>query len=114
MNFQLAEHRRWAIRLFLAVSGVWFFKVLLMLWLTIHQAPVGFNPDTFQGPALNMLYVLSYLFPIISAEYYFRATEKSKTSQLLTGVFILIITLGLLIGTFSATMGLWLLDFKQP
>jgi uncharacterized membrane protein len=28
-------HRRWALRLFLVVGGVWFFRVGLMLWLLI-------------------------------------------------------------------------------
>lgn len=108
LNNQFAEHRKWAIRLFLAMSGVWFFRVSLMLWLTIHKAPVGFNPVTFQGSALTMLYVLSYIFPIVSAEYYFSAMNGSNTKKITAIVFILITTVGLLIGTFSATMGLWL------
>lgn len=109
VNRQFTEHRKWAIRLFLAMSGVWFFRVSLMLWLTIHQAPVGFDPETFQGPTLNMLYVLCYIFPIVFAELYFRARESSKASfKSLTAVFILLLTVGIAIGTFSATMGMWL------
>ncbi len=72
VNKQFAEHQKWAIRLFFAMSGVWFFRVLLMLWLTIFKAPLGFAPVLFQGPALVLLYILSYIFPIIFTEYYFR------------------------------------------
>ncbi|MFZ8531235.1 hypothetical protein ACO1NH_13755, partial [Staphylococcus aureus] len=37
-------HRRWALRLFLAVNGVWFFRVGLMLWLLVWRRPMGFDP----------------------------------------------------------------------
>ena len=105
---QFIEHQKWAIRLFLAMSGVWFFRVLLMLWLTIHNGPVGFNPVTFQGPALIFLYIMSYIFPVLVAEYYFRKSKKSSFEKIKLAIFILIITVGVFVGTFSATMGLWL------
>lgn len=109
---QLAEHRKWAIRLFLAMSGVWFFRVFLMLWLTIHQAPVGFDPETFMGPALNMLYIVCYVLPVILAGAYFKARANPEGDLLksLMAVFILLTTLGMAVGTFSATMGMWLPD----
>ena len=106
---QLKEHRKWAIRLFLAVSGVWFFRVFLMLWLTIHKGPAGFDMETFQGPALNMLYTFSYILPIVSAELYFRAKETNQTmDKWLLSAFILLLAGCIVIGAFSATMGLWL------
>ncbi|MFK7926135.1 MAG: DUF2306 domain-containing protein [Bacteroidia bacterium] len=107
---QFGEHRKWAIRLFLAMSGVWFFRVFLMLWLTIYQAPVGFDPETFMGPTLNMLYVVCYILPLILAEVYFRAKKASENHILKSSVasFILLTTIGIAIGTFSATMGMWL------
>ncbi|MBX2844445.1 MAG: DUF2306 domain-containing protein [Flammeovirgaceae bacterium] len=108
INHQFTEHRRWAIRLFLAMSGVWFFRVFLMLWLTIHQAPVGFDMDTFQGPALNMLYIFSYILPFVSAEFYFRIKDSPKTiSKLVLSIFLLLLTSCIVVGTFSATMGMW-------
>jgi len=109
---QLIKHRKWAIRLFLCMSGVWFFRVFMMLWLTIHQAPVGFDPDTFQGPAVNMLYTLSYIFPIVFAELYFIAKTKGKTVQNMLSTFLFVLTLCIVIGTFSATMGMWLPNLK--
>ena len=82
-----------------------------MLWLTIFKGPVGFDPVAFQGPALILLYIMSYIVPILFAEYYFRTEKKSNTGKIKLVVFILIATVGLLIGTFSATMGLWLPNF---
>lgn len=105
----LKAHKKWALRLYLSMSGVWFFRVLLMLWLTIHQAPVGFDMETFQGPALNLLYVLSYIFPIAFLQLYFRV-KKSKVSarKWILSIVILFLVVGLAIGTFSAALGMWL------
>ena len=50
---QFAKHRIWALRLFLVVNGVWFFRVGLMFWLVVNGGPVGFDPDTFTGPFLT-------------------------------------------------------------
>lgn len=66
-------HRRWALRLFLAVSGVWFFRVGLMFWVVANQGPAGFDPKTFQGPFLTILAFAQYLLPLAVLELYFRA-----------------------------------------
>ena len=109
MISQLKEHRKWAIRLFLAMSGVWFFRVFLMLWLTINQGPVGFDMETFQGPALNMLYIFSYVFPIVFAEFYFKTKESQHVmGKRVLSIFIILLTCCIALGTFSATMGMWL------
>lgn len=109
MASQIKVHRKWAIRLFLAMSGVWFFRVFLMLWLTIHQGPVGFDMDSFQGPALNMLYIFSYVLPIIFAELYFEAKiSKQLRSKRILSIFILLLSGCIALGSFSATMGMWL------
>lgn len=109
MTSQFENHRRWAIRLFLAMSGVWFFRVFLMLWLTIHQGPKGFDMETFQGPALNMLYTFSYIFPIFFAEIYFITKEAEPImGKRILAIFMLVLTGCITVGTFSATLGLWL------
>lgn len=109
IDHQFAVHRKWAIRLYMVVSGVWFFRVLFMLWLTIHQAPVGFDMDTFQGPALNMLYVFSYVLPVIFLELYFKAKKTQLTAgKWMLSLFVLVLIGCMAIGTFSATMGMWL------
>ncbi len=109
MDYDLKKHRKWALRLFLAVSGVWFFRVFLMFWLTINQGPVGFDMNTFMGPALNILYSLSYICPILFLEFYFRAKQSNKSlGKWSLATFILIGTCCIAIGTFAATMGMWL------
>lgn len=109
LDRKIAVHNQWALRLFLAMSGVWFFRVGLMLWLAIHQAPVGFDPETFQGPFLNFLYVMVYIMPQFFAEMYFRAKKSQNNNVKWSMVtFLVVTTIGLTIGIFAATMGMWL------
>lgn len=106
---KLAIHRQWAIRLFIGMCGVWFFRVFMMMWLGIHQAPVGFDPETFTGPFLNVLAFSVYVFPQLIVQFYFEA-QKSKKPALkwgFTSTMILII-LAMGFGIFAATMGMWL------
>ncbi|MDR7130598.1 hypothetical protein J2X69_002954 [Algoriphagus sp. 4150] len=106
---QLDKHYRWAIRLFLAMSGVWFFRVFLMLWLVIHQAPVGFDVETFEGPFLNFLYVFVYILPQVLAEIYFITKASTIPSlKFVTSLFLGVLTLGIVVGIAAATMGMWL------
>ncbi|REG83440.1 putative membrane protein DUF2306 [Algoriphagus antarcticus] len=106
---KLATHQQWAIRLFLAMSGVWFFRVFLMLWLVIHQAPVGFDPETFTGPFLNFLYIFVYILPQVFAQIYFKAKSANLPRFHFAASFSLIVlTMGILVGIFAATIGMWL------
>jgi hypothetical protein len=106
---QFAIHQQWALRLFLAMSGVWFFRVGIMLWLAINQAPVGFDPDTFQGPFLNFLYIMVYIMPQFFVEMFFRAKKSSSNNAKFSmAIFLIITTIGIAIGTFAATIGMWL------
>jgi hypothetical protein len=70
-------HRRWALRLFLAVSGVWFFRIGVMFWIVVNGGPVGFDAETFTGPALNVLGVVAYLVPVLLLQAYFLASERA-------------------------------------
>ena len=72
-------HRRWALRLFLVVSGVWFFRIGLMFWIAANRGPVGFDPHTFRGPTLVVLAFGQYLIPLVILELYFRA-QRSHSS----------------------------------
>jgi uncharacterized membrane protein len=100
---QLAEHRRWALRLFLAVNGVWFFRVGLMLWLVIWQAPVGFDPKTFTGPFVYALAFAQFLLPLAVLEFYLRARGRGMAMA----VTLVLLALATAVGIFGATMGMW-------
>jgi len=101
-------HRRWALRLFLVMSGVWFFRVGLMLWLLIHQAPVGFDGKTFTGPFLTALAFGQTLLPLLILELYFYAQKRAGTHGRLAMTGLLaVLTLATAVGIAGATMMLW-------
>ena len=110
MTRRIDLHRRWALRLFLAVSGVWFFRIGLMLWIVLNQGPVGFDPKTFTGPFLTCLAFGVYVFiPWTVLELYFRAqTTKSGFAQFAMAGGLATITLCMLLGVAAATMLMWL------
>ncbi|MEM8999279.1 MAG: DUF2306 domain-containing protein [Bacteroidota bacterium] len=102
-------HNRWALRLFLAMGGVWFFRIGLMFWLFINGGPVGFDPETFRGPFLVFLGFAQYLLPLLMVELYFRATRKKPaTPKIIMSATLLLLTAITALGTFAATMGMWL------
>lgn len=106
---RIDAHRRWALRLFLVVSGVWFFRIALTLWIAVHRAPVGFDPETFTGPFLTFLGFAQYLVPLAMLELYFAAqrSHSGAAKFAMTGVLGLA-TLGTVAGTATAAMMLWL------
>ncbi|RRB04579.1 DUF2306 domain-containing protein [Larkinella rosea] len=108
---QFTRHREWALRLFLVVNGVWFFRVGLMGWILVNGGPVGFDPKTFTGPFLTALSIVTYAIPVslLVLELYFQARQKqNKAFSLFTSALIFLCTVITGIGIFGATMGLWL------
>lgn len=106
---QFAVHRRWALRLFLLVSGVWFFRVGLMLWLVVNRGPAGFDPDSFQGPFLSFLAFAQYLLPLALLELYFYVQDRTRARGHITmAVGIALLTLAMAAGIAAAIVMLWL------
>jgi len=105
----IKTHRRWALRLFIAMGGVWFFRIGLMLWLMVHQAPVGFDPKTFEGPFLSFLGFAQYLLPLAVAQLYFAASDSNNPKyKLVMSLCLVVFTLAMAGGIFAASMGMWL------
>ncbi|NNF00620.1 MAG: DUF2306 domain-containing protein [Pyrinomonadaceae bacterium] len=110
-KYDLSAHRRWALRTFLMVNGVWFFRVGFMAWILINQAPVGSteNPD---GPFDIIWAFANFLLPLAVLEIYFY-TQKDAGS---VGKFVMaagLFTLSLLmaVGIFGAYLMMWSPNF---
>jgi hypothetical protein len=102
-------HRRFALRLFLAVNGGWFFRVGLMLWIVVNQGPVGFDPQTFSGPFLTALAFAQFVLPLALLELYLRAQASGVPGrQLVAAAALGVATLATLGGVGAATAMLWL------
>ncbi len=104
----IAAHRRWALRLYVAVLGVWFFRLGLTLWLLVHRAPVGFDPKTFSGPFLTFLSFAQSLLPLLLLELYLRA-QRSRRPGVQAGAALGLVLLSVLTaaGIGTATLMLW-------
>lgn len=107
MARQIAVHRRWALRLFMVVSGVWTFRVMMMLWLLAFQGPVGFDPVTFTGPTLNVLGYASYLGPLAVLEVYFWARARGPGARMAMAAGLAGLTLVIGGGIAAAAVTQW-------
>ena len=102
-------HRRWALRLYLAVSGVWFFRIGLMFWLVANRGPAGFDPATFSGPFLTFLAFAQYLLPLALLELYLRAQQNRRgLVKLATAALLALATLVMAAGIAAASLLMWL------
>ena len=107
------DRNRWALRLFVVVSGVWFFRVGLMLTLLLFKGPIGFDPTTFQGPLVTFLSFAQYLLPLAVLELYLRMQERgSVLARFGTAATLSGLTVAMGAGIFGATMTLWLPNIK--
>jgi len=106
---KMLRHERWAVRLFLVASGVWFFRIILMFWLIVNGGPVGFDVETFTGPFLDFLSFAHYLLPLAIYELYLVLKDHKLplVRYALAGTFFLL-TAATVVGVFAATVGMWL------
>jgi uncharacterized membrane protein len=106
----VAAHREWGLRMYLAANGVFFFRLALFLWLLINQGPVGFDADTFSGPFLTTLAFAVYVFlPISILELYFSAQRsRQPRRQRLTAALIFALSLLTAGGVAAASLIIWI------
>lgn len=105
---RIEAHRRWALHLYLSVLGVWFFRLGLTLWLLVHQAPVGFDPETFSGPFLTLLSFAQTLVPLAALTLYLRAERSALAGvQWLAAGGLVLAALATVAGTGTAYLMLW-------
>ncbi len=103
------RHRRWALRLFLSASGVWLFRVGLMLWLLIFRRPAGFDAKTFEGPFLSTLAFAESIVPLAMLQLYLWAHEAAgDRAQVIVAMLLVVLTCAMAVGIVGATLGMWL------
>ena len=105
---QIDRHRRWAMRLFMVVSAVWFFRIGIMFWF-MTTGGIGIDPESFEGPALSVLYFAQMFVPLAILQLYFNAQDSTRIlPKVGAAITVLAATAVMAIGTFAATMGMWL------
>ena len=74
---RIERHRRWAVRLFLVVNGVWFQRIGYGAWMILARGPVGIVKH-MDGPFDILWGYGSFLLPLLCFELYERATRHSR------------------------------------
>jgi hypothetical protein len=112
MNRDFIAHRRWAIRMFLMVNGVWFFRIGFGLWIFLNGGTAPGSTESFQGPFDVFLAFGHSLIPLFCGELYFLAKEKeSIVGRYLMAGFLIILAIGTGLGIFMAANIFWLDSF---
>lgn len=104
---RIAEHRRWAIRCFWLVSGVWTFRLGYTAWLMWHQGLYG-NTAQMDGPFDLIWSVGCFALPLAISELYFRAEKAGATRRWAVAGVLLGCALLTLAGTATAFLMLWM------
>ena len=101
------HHRIWAMRTFMAVSGVWFLRVGLMGWVVVNGGPVGMTRD-LSGPADIILTFGSYLIPLAVLELYLRAGRGANAAlKFAAAVVVLAAAVFTAVGVFGTIAFMW-------
>ena len=109
MARKITIHRRWALRLFIVVSGVWFFRVIRGFWIFVNDGTSPGTNGNLTGPFDLILNFAGYLVPLLILECYFRVRDNGKsTSQYLMASTILLLTGAMGLGIYSAAHIFWL------
>jgi hypothetical protein len=105
---RFGQHRLWAMRTFMVVSGVWFLRVGIMGWIVLNRGPVGMT-DKMSGPADVVLTFGSYLIPLALLELY-AAAERSDQGvwKALAAALIVVAAAFTAAGVFGTIAFMWL------
>lgn len=107
---RFAEHRRWAIRTFLLVSGVWTLRLGMMAWILLNKGPRG-NTSQLDGP-FDVFWVFGcYLIPLAVAELYFRVERAGPAAQRAVALLLTFCAALTALGTAAAAAFMWLPHF---
>jgi hypothetical protein len=104
----IRTHRRWALRLFMVASSVWFLRVGFRLW-NFLTGGVGIDEETFSGPFVVTWHFGQFLLPLAVLELYFRARDSADPRArfaMAGGLFAITILMG--IGIFLVATNSWL------
>lgn len=100
-------HRRWAMRTFMVVSGVWFLRVGLIGWVVLNQGPAGLT-DTMSGPIDSLFTFGSYLIPLTVLELYFAAGRTAHPAVKVAVSGLVLLAAGYTaVGVFGTTVLMW-------
>jgi hypothetical protein len=108
MRRRIDLHQRWALRLFMVMSAVWFQRIGYMAWIILNAGPAGIG-DNMDGP-FDILWGFGiFVLPLAILELYLRVKDRgSETAKTLLAGLVLTMTAVMIVGIGGATMFMWL------
>lgn len=104
---QIEAHRKWAMRTFMVVNGVWFLRIGIMGWVLISQGGAGLTKD-MSGPLDILLQFGAFLIPLSVLELYFLAQRSQhRLTKRLVSVLVLFWTAFMALGIGGAVAFMW-------
>ena len=73
----IRTHRRWALRLFMVVSAVWFIRIGFRVW-NFLTGGIGVDSESFSGPFVAIWHFGQYLLPLAVLELFFLARDSAN------------------------------------
>lgn len=106
---KIATHRRWALRLFMVVSGVWFIRVGWGLWFFLSSGPLGEVLEGYQGSFSIFQSFASYLLPLGVLELYLHVQDHGDAlGKFVMAGGLIVLTVLMSAGIIMATRVMWL------
>ncbi|NNF66121.1 MAG: DUF2306 domain-containing protein [Gammaproteobacteria bacterium] len=101
-----AVHMRWATRLFLAASAVWFFRVMIMIWF-VMTGGIGIDQSDGTGWFIDAMSALQFL-PLVLYEIYWRIKQSASShARIVFALFLWAAAVATTVGVGLATLGMW-------
>lgn len=102
-------HQRWALRLFLAASGVWFFRIGIMLAVLLSGGNIPGSTANLDGPFDVFLMYAQFLLPLAVLELYFLTQDHAGVlGRFSMAALLVVLTTAMAAGIFMATNFMWL------
>lgn len=103
---QFDAHRKWAMRTFIVVNGVWFLRIFIMAWAVLTHG-AGMSKD-MSSPVDIALQFGAYLLPLAVLEVYFLAQRShSLAAKRAVAGLVIVMTVLMAIGIFGAIAFMW-------
>ena len=103
---KFAIHMRWATRLFLAASAVWFFRVIIMIWFVLTGG-IGIDQSDGTGWFIDAMSGLQFL-PLVLYEVYWRIKAgSSNRARFGFATFLWLAAVATSVGVGLAALGMW-------
>jgi len=103
---QIATHRRWALRTFMVVSGVWFLRLSVSIWILATAALYG--QPRYVSEFFSVWAWGCFLFPLAVLEIYLWSQKRgSETVRFIVAAIVVVLTLLTSVGIFGAYKVFW-------